>query len=208
MVSASYDTGTWSVPAANSIKGHVQTTKGSCSNTTVTGTLTLTNSLSATANLSFNWSLSPNYGTLKIAGNSVSGTSGTKTVELAPGASTTVVITSADSDNGINSGITVTLSNIQLQIKSVNATVTFQPGEHGSFTLDGTPVTASVTRTQGSEIPFVLNAVPDEGYDFYGWYNVTDNKYLSTDRRQDSRHRPLRHAPEPDCASAVLSCIV
>ena len=151
-LSASYDAGTWTIPAAHSIRGNVKTAKGSCSNTTATGTLTLTNDLSATANLSFDWAVSPNYGTLKIAGSSVSGTSGSKTIELAPGASTTVAITSADSDNGISSGITVTLSNIQLQVKSVNATVTFQPGEHGSFTLDGTPVTSSVTRTQSSTI--------------------------------------------------------
>ena len=180
-LSAAYENGTWSVPSGNSIKGNVKTSKGSCNNTTMTGTLTLTNNLSATANLSFNWATNPNYGTLKIGGSSVSGTSGTKTIELSSGASTTVVITSADSDNGISSGITVTLSNISLQVKAVNATVTFKPGEHGSFTLDGTPVTSSVTRTQSSTIPFVLQATPDEGYDFYGWYDVTSSKYLSTD---------------------------
>gem|GEM_PF-2496975 len=178
---AEYENGTWTVPGSASIRGSAKTSKGSCGNTTVTATLTLTNALSATSTLSFNWSLNPTYGTLKINGNPVSGTSGTESIDLASQQSTTVVITSADSNNGISSGIAVILSNISLSVKPINATVTFIPGEHGSFTLDGTPVTSSITRTQLSTIPYVLAATPDAGYEFNGWYDITNSKCLSTD---------------------------
>ncbi|MBO4562707.1 MAG: InlB B-repeat-containing protein [Clostridia bacterium] len=182
-LSASYDAGTWSVTGVGAIRGTVKASKDSCDNyNAVTGTLTLTNNFNAKVSISMSWSVDPTYGTLKIGGTTMSGTSGTRAVEVAAGGSTTVAITASGNANGYNTGVGVRLTNITLEVVPVNATVTFVPGEHGSFTLDGSAVTSSVTRTQLSTIPYELEAFPDSGYAFYGWIDTTNsNRCISAD---------------------------
>ena len=65
----------------------------------------------------------------------------------------------------------------------VSATVTFQPSENGSYTVDGKPITEVYTHTQSSITAYQVEATPAEGYRFKGWYDVASGKCISTDAK-------------------------
>ncbi len=75
----------------------------------------------------------------------------------------------------------VTITNINFLPDEEQVSVTFVPGEHGSFTVDGTAIT-EVTILQESNLHnYVLSATPDEGYEFISWYDQTNQRSLSND---------------------------
>ena len=173
--------GSWTVPSVGSISGSVQSSSGWWYNTSRQGILTLTNSSSFNATLSFDWTKTATYGDLTIGGGSpLSNNSGSYSCDLSIGGSINVQLDSDTSTNGVNTGVAVLLSNILLTPKPVNVSVTFVPGAHGSYTVDGTPITSSTTVSNHlSTTAFSLVATPDSGYRFYGWHDDTNNKYLS-----------------------------
>ena len=158
--------GTSIIGAATSMSG--------CSTTHYKSTLTITNKKSTTATLSFDYSIEQNSGTIQVDGKGVSsGASFTK--ELAANESVKVYIKSGSTDAATK----ITLTNVVL-VSDVNATATFVPAENGTYTVDGKLITEEYSNTQSSMTAYQVVATPADGYQFMGWYNVTNGKYINT----------------------------
>ena len=157
-----------------SITGAATSTGGACGNTSYDSTLTITNKKSTTATLSFDYSIEQNSGKIQVDGTEVSsGASFTK--ELAANESVKVYI-----ESGSTSAATkITLTNVVL-VSDVNATATFVPAENGTYTVNGTPITEEYSNTQSSLNAYQVVATPADGYQFMGWYDVTNGKYINT----------------------------
>lgn len=158
--------GTSIIGAATSMSG--------CSTTHYKSTLTITNKKSTTATLSFDYSIEQNSGTIQVDGKGVSsGASFTK--ELAANESVKVYIKSGSTDAATK----ITLTNVVL-VSDVNATATFVPAENGTYTVDGKLITEEYSNTQSSMTAYQVVATPADGYQFMGWYNVSNGKYINT----------------------------
>ena len=157
-----------------SITGVATSTGGTCSDTSHKSTLTITNKKSTTATLSFDYSIEQNSGKIQVDGTAVSsGASFTK--ELAANESVKVYI-----ESGSTSAATkITLTNVVL-VSDVNATATFVPAENGTYTVDGKLITEEYSNTQSSMTAYQVVATPAAGYQFMGWYDVSNEKYIST----------------------------
>ena len=157
-----------------SIIGAATSTGGTCSDTSYKSTLTITNKKSTTATLSFDYSIEQNSGKNQVDGTEVSsGASFTK--ELATNESVKVYIQSGST----SAATKITLTNVVL-VSDVNATATFVPAENGSYTVDGKLITEEYSNTQSSMTAYQVVATPADGYQFMGWYDVSNEKYIST----------------------------
>lgn len=157
-----------------SIIGAATSTGGTCSDTSHSSTLTITNKKSTTATLSFDYSIEQNSGTIQVDGTEVSsGASFTK--ELAANESVKVYIKSGST----SAATKITLTNVVL-VSDVNATATFVPAENGTYTVDGKLITEEYSNTQSSMTAYQVVATPADGYQFLGWYDVSNEKYIST----------------------------
>ena len=157
-----------------SIIGAATSTGGTCSDTSCKSTLTITNKKSTTATLSFDYSIEQNSGKIQVDGTEVSsGASFTK--ELATNESVKVYIQSGST----SAATKITLTNVVL-VSDVNATATFVPAENGSYTVDGKLITEEYSNTQSSMTAYQVVATPADGYQFMGWYDVSNEKYIST----------------------------
>ena len=150
------------------------TSTGGCSGKAYNSTLEIKNTKSTTATLSFDYSIEQNSGTIQVDGTKVSsGASFTK--ELAANERVKVSI-----ESGSTSAATkITLTNVVL-VSDVNATATFVPAENGTYTVDGKLITEKYSNTQSSMTAYQVVAKPADGYQFLGWYNVTEQKYINT----------------------------
>ena len=157
-----------------SIIGAATSTGGTCSDTSYKSTLTITNKKSTTATLSFDYSIEQNSGAIQVDGKEVS--SGARfTKELAPDEEVKVYIKSGST----SAATKITLTNVVL-VSDVNATATFVPAENGSYTVDGKLITEEYSNTQSSMTAYQVVATPADGYQFMGWYDVSNEKYIST----------------------------
>lgn len=157
-----------------SITGAVTSTAGTCSDTSHNSTLTIKNKKSTTATLSFDYSIEQNSGTIEVDGTQVSsGASFTK--ELAANESVKVYIKSGST----SAPTKITLTNVVL-VSVVNATATFVPAENGTYKVDGKLITEEYSNTQSSMTAYQVVATPADGYQFLGWFNVTEQKYINT----------------------------
>ena len=157
-----------------SIIGAATSTGGTCSDTSYKSTLTITNKKSTTATLSFDYSIEQNSGKIQVDGTEVSsGASFTK--ELAANESVKVYIQSGST----SAATKITLTNVVL-VSDVNATATFVPAENGTYTVDGKRITEEYSNTQSSMTAYQVVATPADGYQFMGWYDVSNEKYIST----------------------------
>ena len=157
-----------------SITGAVTSTSAGCSDTVYKSTLTITNKKSTTATLSFDYTIEQNGGTIQVDGTVVSsGASFTK--ELAANESVKVYIKSGST----SAATKITLTNVVL-VSDVNATATFMPAENGTYTVDGKLITEEYSNTQSSMTAYQVVATPADGYQFMGWYDVSNEKYIST----------------------------
>ena len=157
-----------------SIIGAATSTGGTCSDTSYKSTLTITNKKSTTATLSFDYSIEQNSGKIQVDGTEVSsGASFTK--ELATNESVKVYIQSGST----SAATKITLTNVVL-VSDVNATATFVPAENGTYTVDGKLITEEYSNTQSSMTAYQVVATPAAGYQFMGWYGVSNEKYIST----------------------------
>lgn len=136
-------------------------------------TLIIKNDKNTLATLSFDYAIEQNEGTIIVDGVSVTA-GGTVSKELQPGDSIEVYIKSAKNEDGT----TITMTNVKL-VADATATVTFQPAENGSYTVDGKTITEPYTHDQSSMTAYRLAATPAEGYVFRDWYNVTTGKTIS-----------------------------
>ena len=150
------------------------TSTGGCSGTNYYSTLTIANKKSTTATLSFDYSIEQNSGAIQVDGKEVS--SGARfTKELAPDEEVKVYIKSGST----SAATKITLTNVVL-VSDVNATATFVPAENGTYTVDGKLITEEYSNTQSSMTAYQVVATPADGYQFMGWYNVSNGKYINT----------------------------
>ena len=157
-----------------SIIGAATSMGGTCGDTSYKSTLTITNKKSTTATLSFDYSIEQNSGKIQVDGTEVSsGASFTK--ELATNESVKVYIQSGST----SAATKITLTNVVL-VSDVNATATFVPAENGTYTVDGKLITEEYSNTQSSMTAYQVVATPADGYQFMGWYDVSNEKYIST----------------------------
>ena len=163
----------WSATGTQ-IVGSAIGTGGACGDTHYNSTLTITNKRTTKATLSFDYAIALNSGTIQVDGTAV--TAGGKfSKELAPNAFIKVYIKSGST----SAATKITMTGVAL-VSDVTATVTFQPAVGGSYTVDGKAITEAYTNTQSSMIAYQVAATPAAGYQFMGWYDVTNGKYIST----------------------------
>ena len=159
--------GTWS-SSGGTITGSVSARVSSgCtgdSYTSQNGTLTYTNNSGAVALLSFDYTVTPNGGSITVDGASVTA-GGSFGKKLEAGETVAIVITS----NATNSDATsIAMSNIKLTAEQ-NVNITFKAPVNGSYTVDGTAITADTTITKLTTESFTLAATAASGYKFFGW---------------------------------------
>ena len=169
----------WSA-GGTQIIGRVKSTSGSgCggSPTKYRSTLTITNKKSTKATLSFDYIVVVSDGTILVNNTTTTANgrfeqeldaSGTIEVEIESGS------TSADTK--------ITITNISLAA-DVSATVTFQPAENGSYTVNGKKITETYASTQSSTAAYLVEATPAEGYRFMGWYDVSTGTCINTNAK-------------------------
>ena len=168
----------WSA-SSTQIIGKARSTSGSgCSGgSNYRSTLTITNKKTTKATLSFDYTVVVSEGTI-LVNNTTTTANGSFSMELAAGGTVEVEI-----ESGSTSADTkITMTNVKL-VADVSATVTFQPAENGSYTVDGRNITEVYTHTQSSMTAYQVEATPAEGYRFKGWYDVASGKCISTDAK-------------------------
>ena len=155
------------------ITGSVVSVGGTCSDTPYNSTLTITNKKSTTATLSFDYSIEQNSGTIQVDDTAATA-NGSFSKKLVAGDSIKVTIKS-----GSTTATNITLTNVTL-VSDVNATATFVPAENGTYTVDGKLITEEYSNTQSSMTAYQVVATPADDYQFMGWYDVSNEKYIST----------------------------
>lgn len=168
-IHASYsgdDEGTWTADS-NRITGSVKSTDDGCGTSDHDTTLTLTNNKDTAAILSFDYKVTLSGGTIQVEGRSVT-EDGSYEVTLVPGGSIKIYLKSGDASNDTK----IEITDLSL-FSDTSATVTFQPAENGSYTVDGTPITEDTAYTDTSAKAYALTATPDSGYKFLDWYSDT-----------------------------------
>ena len=140
-------------------------------------TLTITNKKTTKATLSFDYTVVVSEGTI-LVDNTTTTANGSFSKELAAGGTVEVEINSGST----SADTKITMTNVKL-VADVSATVTFQPSENGSYTVDGQTITEPYTNTQSSMTAYQVAATPAEGYRFKGWYDVASGKCISTDAK-------------------------
>lgn len=156
------------------IIGHVKTERKGWSNNRHQSTLTIKNNKKTTATLSFGYTIDKNNGEIKV-GNNAASASDTVTQELKPNEGISIYIYSSSEKDA---EVQITITALKL-VADVTATVTFQPAENGSYTVDEQKITKEYTNTQRSTAAYQVVATPAKGYQFRDWYNVTTGKPLS-----------------------------
>lgn len=147
------------------------------SQTDYTSTLTITNKKTTTATLSFDYVATLSSGTIRVDSKTVQ-QNGTDSFskELAPNGTATVYIKSGSTSDDTK----ITMTNVTLVSADTTATVTFQPAENGSYTVDGKTITEEYTNAQSSSIAYKVDATPADGYRFKGWYDVNTGTCINT----------------------------
>lgn len=147
------------------------------SQTDYTSTLTITNKKTTTATLSFDYVATLSSGTIRVDSKTVQ-QNGTDSFskELAPNGTATVYIKSGSTSDDTK----ITMTNVTLVSADTTATVTFQPAENGSYTVDGKTITEEYTNAQSSSIAYKVDATPADGYRFKGWYDMNTGTCINT----------------------------
>ncbi|MBP3478147.1 MAG: hypothetical protein J6K03_01525, partial [Oscillospiraceae bacterium] len=142
-------------------------------------TITIYNETSNTATLSFEYNLSGNYDTFKVA-SATAETSGKYTGVLSAGGS---VVINLKASGSIGAGkATLKLSNFSLVAAATSSNVTFAyDSSLGSITVGGAAMANGGTKENVSLTDGVaLVATPVSGARFLGWIDTADNALLST----------------------------
>lgn len=137
---------------------------------TITTKLTITNNHMDDRTLEFSYTLT--------GGGSVSGiisdTSGKYSATLNAGASVTITLKSPEG----TSTNTLTITGLQL-LSDEKVSATFMPATNGSYTVDGTAITAETTLEKAGTESYALVATPASGYKFFGWWSGSTSSYMS-----------------------------
>lgn len=141
-------------------------------------TITLKNGYGSSAILRFDYEATNTSGTVTV--DSQTSNKGTFEKELAKDGEVTITISSKAEDAGYTTGVELKITGLSLRQKDVEATTTFMPGKHGSYTVNGTAVEANVSHTQKSTDEYKLNAQADDGYTFFGWKKWEKGENITT----------------------------
>ena len=164
----------WSA-SSTQIIGKARSTSGSgCGGgSNYRSTLTIANKKTTKATLSFDYTVVVSEGTI-LVNNTTTTANGSFSMELAAGGTVEVEIESGST----TAATKITMTDVKLEA-SATATVTFQPAENGSYTVDGKDITTEAyTNTQSSLTAYKVIATPADGYQFLGWYDATNKIYL------------------------------
>ncbi len=134
-----------------------------------TTTLTVANASAAAATMVFDYAPDLNGGSMELDGKAITG-SGTFSKEIPSGGSVVLKITSPSDKK---EPAKVTLRNFAL-VSGGELDVTVLAPQHGSATVNGTPVTTDTTVKTTYDQGVALTAVPNQGYDFVGWVDARD----------------------------------
>lgn len=140
-------------------------------------TLTITNNKTTEATLSFDYTVVVSNGTI-LVNYTTTTADGSFSQKLAAGGTVEVEIKSGST----SADTMITMTNVKL-VADVSATVTFQPAVNGSYTVDGKTITEVYTNTQSAANSYQVVATPNEGYKFLGWYDVINERCISTDAK-------------------------
>lgn len=168
----------WSATGTQII-GKARSTSGSgCGgNSEYRSTLTIKNKKTTKATLSFDYTVVVSKGTI-LVNNTTTTANGSFSMELEAGGTVEVEIKSGST----SADTMITMTNVKL-VADVSATVTFQPAVNGSYTVDGKTITEVYTNTQSAANSYQVVATPNEGYKFLGWYDVINERCISTDAK-------------------------
>ena len=141
-------------------------------------TLTLKNTLSVDATLSFDWATTGN-GSVSEAISGSDTASGSYEKTLAAGASVKVKL---QSDKGSDKTINLQLTNVTLTPEAgSDVSLTFRSAENGSYTVNGTAITAETAMTVAANTYVTLVATANAGYKLFGWWDTAQNCWISAD---------------------------
>lgn len=168
----------WSA-SSTQIIGKARSTSGSgCGGgKDYSSTLTITNNKTTEATLSFDYTVVVSDGTI-LVNDTTTTADGSFSQKLAAGGTVEVEIKSGST----SADTMITMTNVKL-VADVSATVTFQPAVNGSYTVDGKTITEVYTNTQSAANSYQVVATPNEGYKFLGWYDVINERCISTDAK-------------------------
>ena len=168
----------WSA-SSTQIIGKARSTSGSgCGGgKDYSSTLTITNNKTTEATLSFDYTVVVSDGTILVNYTKTTA-DGSFSQKLAAGGTVEVEIKSGNT----SADTMITMTNVKL-VADVSATVTFQPAMNGSYTVDGKTITEVYTNTQSAANSYQVVATPNEGYKFLGWYDVINERCISTDAK-------------------------
>lgn len=168
----------WSA-SSTQIIGKARSTSGSgCGGgKDYSSTLTITNNKTTEATLSFDYTVVVSDGTI-LVNYTTTTADGSFSQKLAAGGTVEVEIKSGST----SADTMITMTNVKL-VADVSATVTFQPAVNGSYTVDGKTITEVYTNTQSAANSYQVEATPNEGYKFLGWYDVINERCISTDAK-------------------------
>lgn len=146
-------------------------------------TITIKNNRSTAMTLRFSYACSLLNGTVSVDGVPYKDVNSTESFQRTLGENDRITIAiGTTEDSGGKKGVQLSVTGLQFEEYAVDATTTFLPAEHGSYTVDGNTVVASITQTKSSKNPYSLVATPDDGYVFFGWKNITtkaEKKYIA-----------------------------
>lgn len=169
----------WTAGGAQ-ITGKVISTAGTgcgASDNKYRSTLTITNKKSSKATLSFDYTVVVSGGTI-LVDTTTTTTKGSFKRELEAGGKIKVEIESGSTSDETK----IMITNISLVV-DVSATVTFQPAENGSYTVNGKKITEAYANTQSSTTAYEVEATPAEGYRFMYWYDVNTGTRINTNAK-------------------------
>lgn len=165
---------TW-IANGTTISGHITGKSGFIVGTRYHSTLTITNKKNTPAKLSFKYTVVvPSGGKVKVNGKEVTANDTFSGDLGANGGSIQVYIESPREAETTK----ITMTNVTL-VSDTTATVTFQPAENGSYTVDKRAINESWSNTQSSLKAYQVDATPAAGYQFRDWYDVSHNKSIS-----------------------------
>ena len=169
----------WTAGGAQ-ITGKVISTAGTgcgASDNKYRSTLTITNKKSSKATLSFDYTVVVSGGTI-LVDTTTTTTKGSFKRELEADGKIEVEIESGSTSDETK----IMITNISLVV-DVSATVTFQPAENGSYTVNGKKITEAYANTQSSTTAYEVEATQAEGYRFMYWYDVNTGTRINTNAK-------------------------
>ena len=165
---------TW-IANGTTISGRITGKSGIILGTRYHSTLTITNEKNTPAKLSFKYTVVvPSGGKVKVNGTEVTANGSVSEDLSANGGSIQVYIESPREAETTK----ITMTDVTL-VSDTTATVTFQPAENGSYTVDKRAINESWSNTQSSLKAYQVEAKPDPGYQFMDWYDVNNKKSIS-----------------------------